>query len=194
MKRIGIYSGAFDPVHIGHVGFALRSLEAAELDEVVFLPERVPRDKPRVTDIEHRFAMIQCSIEPYQQLSVRLLDVPQFCVRGTMPVLRDMFGDDELVFLLGSDMVRTFADRWPELDDLFEAMPLVIGVRDGDSAKQLKRELRAVSGRVRPRYQFVDSPLSLANSTRVRDDHVIRDVDPSAYRYIREHHLYGWAG
>src|SRR5438046_2070169 len=128
MKRVGIYSGTFDPVHIGHVGFALQAIEAAQLDHVVFLPEQVPRGKVGVTDIAHRAAMLERTIAPYRQLSLRLLDdVPQFCVQGTLPALRQVFGSDELVLLLGSDVVKTFTDRWANLEDLFANMALAIG-------------------------------------------------------------------
>ena len=51
MARIGIYAGTFDPVHAGHVAFALQSLEAAKLDRVYFLPERRPRGKRQVKNI-----------------------------------------------------------------------------------------------------------------------------------------------
>ncbi len=193
MRRIGIYAGTFDPIHIGHVGFALQSLEAAGLDEVVFLPERMPRDKEVVTDIAHRFEMIQRSIMPYLELSVRLLDIPQFCVQGTLPELRNMFEDAELVMLLGSDVVKTFVFRWANLDELFANMSLAIGVREGDSSKELKKVLRSVTEHVKPRYVFVGSPLADTNSTRIRNGQVLRDVDPRTFEYIKEHQLYGRA-
>ncbi len=38
MKRIGIFGGSFDPVHDGHIHLATLAKEAAQLDEVWFLP------------------------------------------------------------------------------------------------------------------------------------------------------------
>jgi nicotinate-nucleotide adenylyltransferase len=38
MKRIGIFGGSFDPVHAGHIHLATLAKEAAQLDEVWFLP------------------------------------------------------------------------------------------------------------------------------------------------------------
>ncbi len=192
MKRVGIYSGTFDPVHIGHVGFALQAIEAAKLDQVVFLPEQMPRDKSQVTDITHRMAMIERTIAPYSQLSMHFVDdVPQFCVQGTLPALRRIFEGDELVLLLGSDVVKTFINRWANLEELFANMTLAIGIRRGDTKKDLKKVLKSVSGKVKPRYVFVDSLAAEANSTRIRDGLVVRDVNPEALEYIHEHHLYG---
>jgi nicotinate-nucleotide adenylyltransferase len=189
-KRIGIYTGTFDPVHVGHLGFAVRALDAAKLDEVVFIPEKRPREKDRVTDLQHRFELLVRAIEPYEGLLVRLLEPEQFCVRGTMPALRDMFGDAELCMLLGSDVVKTFPERWANLDDLFENMELVIGLRKGDTRKGLKKMLKSLDVHIKPRYTFVDSPIAAASSTRIRRGHVVRDMPPEVSTYVQKHHLY----
>jgi nicotinate-nucleotide adenylyltransferase len=190
-RRIGIYTGTFDPVHNGHIGFALRSLDAAKLDEVVFIPEKTPREKEHVTDLSHRFELLVRAIDPYEGLSVRLLSPEKFCVQGTMPELRAMYDDADLYLLLGSDVVKTFPQRWADLDDLFTHMRLVIGLRHGDNRKELKKLLKHLDVRVRPRYIFVESPLGAVNSTRVRSGAVVRDVAPEVSEYIEQHKLYG---
>lgn len=188
--RIGIYSGTFDPVHNGHVAFALCALEAAKLDEVVMIPEKRPRGKEEVTDLEHRFELLVRAIEPYEGLSVRLLGAEQFCVGGTMPELRAMFGDAQLYLLLGSDVVKTFPERWNNLDDLFTQMKLVIGLRKGDTRRSMKKLLKGLDVTVHPRYVFVDSPLAASSSTRVRHGEVVRDIAPAVSSYIQQHKLY----
>ena len=34
MKRIGLFGGSFNPIHVGHVALAKAAREACELDEV----------------------------------------------------------------------------------------------------------------------------------------------------------------
>ena len=189
-KRIGIYSGTFDPVHNGHVGFAVRALDVANLDEVIFIPEKLPRGKQNITELTHRFELLVRAIEPYEGLGVRLLDAEQFCVRGTLPQLRNMFDDARLYLLLGSDAVKTFPDRWTNLDELFREMNLVIGLRKGDTPRLMKKLLKGLETNVRPQYVFVDSPLADASSTRVRHGGFVRDVAPEVSSYINQHKLY----
>ena len=141
MKRIGIYSGTFDPIHNGHVSFALQAMDVVGLDEVVFLPEATPREKDGVTDISHRFEMINRSIESFPNLSVRMLEVERFCAFGALPELQDIFEGDELFMLLGSDVVRTFSYRWKDLDMIFDHLQLVVAIREGDSAKDIAKFL-----------------------------------------------------
>src|SRR6266498_3679734 len=142
MKRVGIYSGTFDPVHNGHVSFALQAIDVAGLDEVVFLPEATPREKEGVTDISHRFELLKRSIGPFSNLSVRMLEVEQFCADDALPELLDIFDGDELWMLLGSDVVRTFSYRWKNLDAIFRDMAMIIAVREGDNAKDIKKAFK----------------------------------------------------
>jgi nicotinate-nucleotide adenylyltransferase len=190
MRRIGIYSGTFDPVHNGHIGFAVRALEEADLNEVIFIPERIPREKAGVTDLQHRFELLVRAVSPYNGLTVRLLPQDQFCVDGTLPSLRTMYGDARLCLLLGSDVVRTFPDRWDNLDRLFADMDLVIGVRTGDDQRGLERLLGSLDVVTRPQVAFVNSPIADATSTRVRQGDAVYDVAPEVFSYIRAHKLY----
>jgi nicotinate-nucleotide adenylyltransferase len=127
-QRIGIYAGTFDPVHTGHITFALQALAAAELDKVYFLPERQPRRKQGVEHFAHRLAMIKLAVQPYPQFEA--LDLPDinFSVRRTLPRLKKQFGSARLVFLFGSDILPNL-QAWPDADRLLAETELVIGLR-----------------------------------------------------------------
>src|SRR5581483_3364510 len=88
MKRIGIYSGVFDPVHAGHIGFALQAVERAGLDKVYFLPERRPYHKQGVEHFGHRVAMLKRATRPHPALSVLELEDISFTVERTLPKLQ----------------------------------------------------------------------------------------------------------
>ncbi len=70
MKKVGILAGTFDPIHIGHIAFALRAIEKAQLDKVILLPEREPRRKRNVTDFNHRLSMLKLSVKSFELLEV----------------------------------------------------------------------------------------------------------------------------
>jgi nicotinate-nucleotide adenylyltransferase len=127
-KRIGIYAGTFDPVHAGHVSFALQAIAAAKLDRVYFLPERRPRDKQHVEHFGHRVAMLNRAAAPHPQFGVlELVDV-SFSVKRTLAWLERAVAGDQLVFLFGSDVVPGLA-AWPQADRLLAGSELVIGLR-----------------------------------------------------------------
>ena len=137
LARIGIYAGTFDPVHSGHVAFALQALRAANLDKVYFLPERHPRSKTGVEHFGHRSAMLERALKPHPRLELLELVDRNFSVKGTLPRLRQHFRDTELVFLFGSDVVHGLSD-WPGAGRFLQAAELVIGIRSRDKRTDLR--------------------------------------------------------
>jgi nicotinate-nucleotide adenylyltransferase len=140
--RIGIYAGAFDPVHAGHVTLALQALQTAKLDQVVFMPERRPRSKPGVEHYAHRVAMIKAALAPHPDLSVMEVVDRHFTVRRTLNTLQQVFGDVQVVLLMGSDTALDIPD-WPNAGQLLRTCELVVGVR---SQHQHDRIEHAIAG------------------------------------------------
>lgn len=126
--RIGIYSGAFDPVHSGHIAFALQAVQAAQLDEVIFLPERRPRYKPGVEHYAHRMAMIRRALEPHPLLSVMETVDRHYSVHRTLPQLRALLPGVQLAFLMGSDAALS-VPTWPGARRLLQTSELIVGIR-----------------------------------------------------------------
>lgn len=136
MKHVGIYSGAFDPVHPGHIAFALGALEACGLDQVVFLPEHSPRGKDNVSHLDKRIDLLRESLKD-ERLSIARLVSKRFTVEDTLPEIQSMFRDSELTLLVGSDIVGTFAYRWDGLETLLSQVSLAIGMRGNDSQAEV---------------------------------------------------------
>ncbi len=134
--KIGIYSGSFDPIHIGHITFALQAINEAGLSKVYFLPERMPRDKHVHEHFGHRVAMVKRAIKPHPKLAILELDDRTFSVKRTLPKLNKKFNDSELVFLFGSDKISSMAN-WSDIDKLLKSSGLIIGLREEASVNQI---------------------------------------------------------
>jgi len=138
MFRIGLYAGAFDPVHSGHISFALQAKESAELDKIYFLPERKPRLKPNVEHYGHRVAMLKQALKPYAYFAVHEMVEARFTVSKTLPQLITSFSDDQLVFLFGSDVIPGLAS-WTNASKLIGDREFVVGLRSNDDRETTKR-------------------------------------------------------
>lgn len=144
--KIGIFGGSFDPVHKGHLAFALRAAEVAGLDKVFLLPEAAPRRRDSVTHYAHRIAMLRIATKPYQKLDV--LDMPdkRFTVTQTLPRLQNKFKGDELYLLMGSDIVQYLGSEvWPGTAKLLKEMQLVVGVRGEESSQGIESVLQNIT-------------------------------------------------
>lgn len=192
MRRIGIYSGTFDPVHTGHIAFALQAIAAAKLDKVYFMPERQPRRKTGVTHYGHRWAMLARAVRPHSALAVLDVVGRNFSVKQTLPALRRVFGDAQLVFLLGSDVVSQLA-QWDHIDVLASEVEFCVGVRKNDKVTEIMQVFQDL-GIPCNHVHIVDSFAANVSSTIVRDalkrDCYTFGVLTSVYKYAQKNRLY----
>lgn len=191
-RKIGVYPGTFDPIHRGHVGFALQAMQTLGLDEVAFLPEPKPRHKTHVTGISHRTALISAIATETRGLKVVNLVSERFTVHDTLPEIRRIFGDAELTLLIGSDVVKSL-DRWQGLDTLLQEVVLAVGIRVGDDEASIEACLESLirSRGVPVRYSLISAPGAEITSSQVRSGAASpSQVHPLVTRYIRQHQLY----
>lgn len=163
--RIGIYSGTFDPVHAGHIAFALQAASAAGLNRVYFVPERAPRGKRHVTHYAHRVAMIRRATRPYMQLEVLELEDKTFSVAHTLPRLRRDFPQSELVYLCGSDVIAHMA-QWPHVAQFLQQVELCVGRRGNETQLSIEQVLETLP--LPLRVTFFDSHAPAVSSSQVR--------------------------
>lgn len=190
-RKIGIFSGTFDPIHKGHITFALEAAEAAGLDFVYFLPDVIPHHKSGVTHYAHRVAMLKLALRPYQVLRVMELSDKRFTVARTLPKLQRMFAGDELHLLLGTDVLEALrGGHWPHSERLLAQVRLVAGVRTGHELERARQILATIQ----PHGLAIESGRAQASSRAIRnalhagnDHHELLD---SLRTYIAEHWLY----
>lgn len=108
-KRIGLYGGTFDPVHIGHIAVARTLAKLFALDEVLFIPAHIAPHKRvmNVTPALHRYAMLALATQHDTTLRVSTveLDAPErpYTVE-TLARLRAESGQRaRLFFVMGVD-------------------------------------------------------------------------------------------
>ena len=81
MKRIALYGGTFDPVHLGHLAVAHGLSKIFALDEVLFIPAYVAPHKRKegVTPALHRYAMLALVTQHEERFRISTieLDAPE---------------------------------------------------------------------------------------------------------------------
>ncbi len=191
-RRIGIFSGTFDPVHEGHIGLALAAAKAAKLDEVYFLVEPKPRRKTGTAHMAHRIAMAKLATAPHP--SIKLLELPdkQLSVAKTLPRLRQYFPSSQLVFIAGGDMLAHMP-QWPLIDQLLKHMELAIGTKSTLDRDQIKMQLQKLPAQS-AKLHIIDSPLPDISSRSIRDTTAqglrAEGLPPDVLQYIGQHWLY----
>lgn len=168
MKKVGIYSGTFDPVHEGHLAFAHEALKQCKLDKVYFLVEPRPRRKQGIKALEHRDEMVRLAIMDSPKLGNIMLGQQRFSSVDTLPVLQEMFKGAELHMLMGSDVLAHFAD-WPHVEALVDHIRFVIGIRD-EAQNETEDKLKLIQSTrgITMRYKLFDAPSARLSSSLIR--------------------------
>ena len=134
--RIAIYGGTFDPIHLGHLIIAEDALQAAQLDQLHFLPAfSAPlRSRAAGTPASDRLAMVRAAVEKYPHFSVDDFDIRQgrrvYSVE-TVRHYRSKFPEAELFFLIGRDQYDQLND-WHAIEELRKEVTFLCASREGN--------------------------------------------------------------
>lgn len=193
MMRVGIYAGTFDPVHAGHIAFALQAMKIGKLDALYFLPERRPRSKQSVEHFGHRVAMLRRAVKPHRLFGVLELPDVNFSVQRTVPRLKKRFPKSELVFLFGSD-VAPGIDSWPHSRQLLQGTDIIIGLRADTDKSTVQSAVSAWSTSPKQLY-LIDSFAPHVSSGVIREalkrrEYNVRGLLASVRRYSDHNWLY----
>ncbi|MBI3624258.1 nicotinate (nicotinamide) nucleotide adenylyltransferase [Candidatus Saccharibacteria bacterium] len=196
MKKIGIFSGTFDPVHEGHISFAREALKQFKLDKVFFLVEPRPRRKQGVKAFDHRVHMVRQALRKQPRMGMIVLGQARFTPHETLPVLKARFKGAQLYMLMGEDMLDHLAD-WPHIKDLVQAVHFVIGIR-----RQSATDIRKLLDNLNQTrglhfhcdiFRAKDSETSSSSvRSALRKGQSPAGLNPSVLRYIRRHNLYSF--
>ena len=193
--KVGIYPGAFDPIHEGHVAFAEACIRQYGLDKVFFLPEPRPRHKQAVKAFEHRQRMVQIAIDSNPKFGLIIVEQQNFTVHETWPSVTARFADASLFMLLGSDVAHRLA-TWPNIDELIRMAPhFLIATRreKGESVEEMVSTLKHTTkvpfdhSIVKPQYETYDSS---AIRLALKRGELPTGLDHKVAQYIREEKLY----
>ncbi len=139
LARIGIYGGAFDPVHFGHLAVARAAFTGMTLDRLLFVPTVMPPHKTDRTRYKHRLAMLRLALAELADRHFFIstieeeLPVPSYTI-NTLTALRQSEG--EYFFILGVDAFVEI-ESWQSWQQILSLVNIVVSPRKGYAVEQL---------------------------------------------------------
>ena len=108
MKRIGVFGGSFNPVHLGHLLVAQAALEELQLDRVFFTPASESPFKPGITlaPAEQRLRLLRAALAGQPQFEIDAQELGRGGVSYSIETVRAYAGRHpaaKLFYLIGAD-------------------------------------------------------------------------------------------
>ena len=190
-RRIGIYSGSFNPIHVGHQKLAQYLIDNQLVDEVWFVvsPCNPLKNQGDVIDEYIRLEMLLMAIkqQPYFKASdiEFTMPVPSYSI-DTLHELTSQYPDYRFFLIIGSDNALVF-DQWKDYTQLLNEYPVLVYPRHG-------YDVELVIGKY-PQMQVLPSPYFDISSTQIREfipqtKDVSQWLHPSVCQFISDNNLY----
>jgi nicotinate-nucleotide adenylyltransferase len=166
MGRTGVFGGTFDPPHLGHLIVAQEMYERAGLDRVLFVPagQQPLKGAEVVAPAKVRAAMVEAAIASDERFACSLIEIERPGLSYTVETLRalgrELESGTELAFIVGADVLTEFC-AWREPETLVELCTVLVAARAGSGPA-------GAPAAIRPKLEFVDTPLVEVTSTDVR--------------------------
>ncbi len=193
MSKIGIFGGAFSPVHQGHIALAKAAFKELKLNEMLIIPTSESPHKTGSIDFSHRMEMCNIAFGGIKGFSVsdieKKLGGKSYTI-NTVRALKEIYPKNtEFYLIIGGDMLFYF-EHWYRYEALLKECHVVAAARENDSYADLYEYANEL-GRVK----VLNLPVIEVSSSDIRDRIKNgRDTDglvtPEVLEYINSRGLY----
>lgn len=191
-KKVGLYFGTFNPIHIGHLAIANHMVEFSDLDEVwmVVTPHNPHKKKSTLLADHHRLEMVYRATEAYDNIKPSNIEFglpqPNYTV-NTLAHLEEKYPDYQFALIMGEDNLNTL-HKWKNNEVILERFKVFVYPRV--TSTTIKEEFKN-----HPKITKVDAPIMEISSTFVRN--AVKDgkritplLPQKVWEYIDEMNFY----
>jgi nicotinate-nucleotide adenylyltransferase len=190
MKKVGLFFGSFNPIHIGHLAIAEYMVEQTDLDNLWFVvsPQNPLKEKKKLLADHHRWAMVNLAIE--DDARFRAIDIefkmprPSYTI-DTLTRLSEKYPDKEFVLISGADVFESI-HKWKNYEELFKQYKFYVYARPHYKMGNYEDH---------PRIKVFNAPQMEISSSFIRKSIKAKKevqylLPPKLDEYIKEMHFY----
>ena len=189
-KKIGLYFGTFNPIHIGHLIIANHMVNYTDLDEVWFVvsPLNPFKKKKTLLDNYARLELVYRAIKGYDKLRVSDIEFelprPSYTI-NTLVYITEKYPNKDFALIMGGDNLNSF-HKWKNHELILQNHELYVYPRLTSTKSSLDKH---------EKINLVGAPIMQISSSFIRnaikDQIDVRAMLPeNVWEYIDEMNYY----
>lgn len=192
--RIGIFGGAFNPIHNGHLALAKHYKDSLSLDRLIYIPTANPPHKPsgNLIDGEHRINMLKLCVGDDEVCDIEFRRDGKSYTYLTLQELRQVYPNDKLYLIIGADQFFYF-ENWYKYEEILSLATVVTAAREGNQYSQMlefKAQHPSLKDVVVSEFEVIDVSSSQIRNAVSQGEDISQYVPKRVEEYIKEHRLY----
>ena len=167
MKKVGLFFGSFNPIHIGHLILANYILENSDMAELWFVvsPQNPFKDKKSLLSDHNRLDMVQLAVKNYPNMRVSNVEFslpkPSYTI-VTLTYLKEKYPDHSFALIMGEDNLKGLP-KWKNTDKLIENYQIIVYPRLFEGEKQEKEFSK------HDHISMINAPIIELSATEIRN-------------------------
>ena len=190
MKKVGLFFGSFNPIHIGHMIIADHIAINTDLKEIWFVvsPHNPLKKKKSLLDSRHRLTLVNRAAENDSRFKASdiefQLEQPSY-TSVTLAYLKEKHPNVEFSLIMGGDNLASLT-KWKNYESILENYPIVVYSRPESNISALPFE-----GNI----TVLDAPQMNISSSHIRNQisvgNAVKYLMPTeAWEYLDEMNFY----
>jgi len=191
-KKIGLFFGSFNPIHVGHLVIAEYMVEFTDLQQVWYVvsPQNPLKPSKSLLAENHRITMVRMAIEYDTRFKASNIEFdmprPSYTI-NTLTYLTEKHPDIKFVLIMGLDNLATL-HKWKNADQILKDFEIYVYPRKENTPVPAELEKH-------PSVKITEAPVMELSSTFIRDaiknkKDVRYMMPPSVAEYVKEMHFY----
>ena len=167
MKKIGLFFGSFNPIHIGHLILANYILENSDMDELWFVvsPQNPFKDKKSLLTDHNRLDMVQLAVKNYPKMRASNVEFslpkPSYTI-DTLTYLKEKYPNYSFALIMGEDNLDSLP-KWKNAEKLMSDYQIIVYPRTFEGEKKDSEYLQHEN------ISMVNAPITELSATEIRN-------------------------
>ena len=187
MKKIGLFFGSFNPIHIGHLILGNYILENSDMEELWFVvsPQNPFKDKKSLLNDHNRLDMVQLAVKNYPKMRASNVEFslpkPSYTI-DTLTYLKEKYPDYSFALIMGEDNLDSLP-KWKNSEKLIADYQIIVYPRTFEGEKKAHEYLQHEN------ISLINAPIVEISATEIRK--MIKDgknvrpmLPPEVFEYL----------